>query len=419
MADYSAVNKDGSLATVAGANGEAALTAAGQLPNVDPHSGVITPTIPSTTPAPSLPGDASTPTPPTPAPSATLTDRYAKDKAGLAAAFGPTTAPDEDQVKETYRQNAQSAIDAINTKYATIEAQDRNTVDLMNREQRASNVLNGLSGAQMGGARTVDTATKGADLVKRTAAQKDSEVQAALSNAETRGTEEFDRQRTEFITNSKDKFAAEQAMASKIKDNAKAEITTLAGNMSYDDLATKNPALLKQYQSELGVDENGIKALFLSGSKGSLLSDTPQIVGNKAIWFSQKPDGTISKTEVEVPAGSSKIKDSRITDHGIQVLYEDGTYKVLGGGIGGGGTDDSSSFSNDDKQALSRAGLQNADQRTRSIYTDSPAGFKQEFSRNGFGNGSVTPDQILHSLSEWEAAQKKNEVQNPFATTGG
>lgn len=265
-----------------------------------------------------------------------LTDRYSSDRAAISNAFN-LPAPDEGNVREQYRQQAQALINQVNTKYAAIEAEDRATVDLMNRERRAGNVLNGLSGSSAGAAKTVQTAQEGAKLQKMTADQKAADISAILANAETRGTEEFNRQREAYIAQAKDKYTAEQSLNERIRTDAQNELAQIASSMNYDDFAKQKPELLQQYMNETGLSELGIKAAFLNASKDRLLSPDPKIVGNKAIWFSQNPDGSISQTELDLPDVGKEIQDSRITDAGIQVLYSDGTYEVLGGGISGGG----------------------------------------------------------------------------------
>lgn len=291
---------------------------------------------PTATPTPSPTGGATTPAPTT---GGTLVDRYAGQKQQLDDVYD-LTAPDPAALNEQYRQQAQGAVDAITTKFGAIEARDRNTIDQMNREQRAGNVMSGLSGSNVGAARTIATDKKGADMITGDENQKQSEINAVLDNADTRSTEEFQNEKTAFLAQQKDELTAEQALGDKIATTAKSEIGTLASGMSYDDFATKNPGLVKQYMSELGTDENGLKAIFLQNSQGSLLSPTPQIVGDKAIWFTQGADGSIKQTSVDIPSNGKEIADSRITDNGIQVLYKDGTYAVLGGGVGGGGGTD-------------------------------------------------------------------------------
>lgn len=86
----------------------------------------------------------------------------------------------------------------------------------------------------------------------------------------------------------------------------------------------------------------------------------------------------------------------------------DAQYDTSGGG--GSGPD---IFGDEDVRQLSQAGLQNADVRTRSIFVNTPTKFREEFIRNGYGNGEVTPEQLLNSLEEWEAIQNEEDVSTP------
>lgn len=260
-----------------------------------------------------------------------LTDRYGNERKRIEATFGVLDEPNEKKLRAQYLARAQGAINAVNTKYAEIEASDRSQVELMNREQRASNMMSGLSGASVGSQRTIDTAADGKKLQDRTAAQKAAEVQAILENAETRSMEEFKREREAYLGQQKNRFDAEQSLFSRISETAKSEIKKLAGSTDYEDLKKTNPKLLAQYMEELDTDENGLKAIFLAGKEGKLMSDTPKILGNKAIWFEQGADGKIKEISIDLPEGSKEIESSRITDKGVQVLYTDGTYKIIGG----------------------------------------------------------------------------------------
>ena len=286
------------------------------------------------------------------APASSIVDRYKTDRANIADTYDDVAKPDQAAILEQSRQRAQAAINAINTKFATIEAQDREVADLMNRERRAANVLSGLSGSRTGSVRTIETAKEGAGIIARTAAQKEAEIASILSDAEARGTEEFLNERNAYISQQKDKLQAEQGLDEKIKTQAQSEIQRLAANNpDFNEWKTKNPGLLNQYMKELGLTEDGLKDLFLSQiPKDKLLSEKGEILtladGRTVsrFWYTG-PDGKPKYQDVEIPKTESttgkKIKSTRLTDEGVQILYEDGTYEFKGGGpagVGGGGT---------------------------------------------------------------------------------
>lgn len=72
------------------------------------------------------------------------------------------------------------------------------------------------------------------------------------------------------------------------------------------------------------------------------------------------------------------------------------------------GTGGYDSYTDTDQRVISRAGLQGATQRAKDAFLSTPAGFQDAFIRNGTGfqYPNPTPENIVNSLAEWEAAQK-------------
>lgn len=338
-----------------------------------------------------------------------LRDRYSGEKKRIKESFEIVKAPDEKSIRKAAQRRAQAVINAINRKYREIEAADTQQIDLMNREQRAGNIMSGLSGSDVGSRRTVETANEGRELQRKTSRMKEAEIAETLANAEARASEEFRQEKALYISQQKDRFTAEQSLFSRIAEESKTEIAKLAsGYKSYDDFKKAKPNLIKQYLEELDTDENGLKAIFLAGQEPDLLSKTPQIVGSKAIWFTQGPDGTISQTSIDLPEGAKEIASSRITDGGVQVLYTDGTYKTIGtpgnkSGGGSGGND--SSYSGTQINELEQARLDGADKDTKDFYVNTPAKFRDFYARTVAGGGSPANSlqELMSTYDDWAA----------------
>lgn len=233
----------------------------------------------------------------------TLVDRYATDRSQIDNTFGTGAAPTEASVRAQYQSNAQASIDAIHAKYASIDAADQDTIDLMKRERNASNVLNGLAGSDRAVAQTIDTAKAGEKVKELTAQQQNSEIQSILSNADTRATEEFAKEKQDFIQNSKDKLTAEQALNDKMKTNATNEMKALAASTSFADLEKSNPALIQQYMKETGMDYNTLKATFAaSAPAGTYQWDQAHLTAN-SLLVPHIVNGKVTLENLALPAG--------------------------------------------------------------------------------------------------------------------
>ncbi len=65
-------------------------------------------------------------------------------------------------------------------------------------------------------------------------------------------------------------------------------------------------------------------------------------------------------------------------------------------------------YTAEDKRAVVQAGLSGASSQVKNIFLNTPAEFRQTYTRNNGGNdnSAVTPEIILRNLSEWEAYKK-------------
>lgn len=79
------------------------------------------------------------------------------------------------------------------------------------------------------------------------------------------------------------------------------------------------------------------------------------------------------------------------------------------GGSGGGGVD---AYTDTESRAVYRAGIGGAPERVKEIFLNAPAGFRQDYSRNGFGNAGVTPDILNRNIAEWKAVNANSSAND-------
>ena len=267
-------------------------------------------------------------------PPKTLQDRYSVGKTAIdnSGAYD-LPKPDKNTFLEEARQRAQSLVNAVNSKFASIEASDREAIDLMNREQRASNVMSGLSGSTSGSARTIQTAKQGEALQKRTASQKASEIESIYTDAETRGTNEFLNERNAYISQQKDRLSAEQGLRDKIQTQAFSELDRLGSNgQTLADIRLKNPKLVEKYMEETGLDESGLESYLLTKTpKGEIINkEGTKLADGTVVYHSYTKDEQGNITGVKEigrvqGTGGKAIEKSEISSDGIFILYKDGT----------------------------------------------------------------------------------------------
>lgn len=355
-------------------------------------------------------------------PTGTLVDRLTagKKKIDESNAYS-LSSPNETQIRDDMAKRAQSLVNAVNAKYATIEANDAATADLMNRERRAGNVLGGLSGSNVGSARTIETAKQGDKLKANTAAQKEAEINAILTDAETRGTAEFKSQRDAFISQQKDRLTAEQTLASNIKSGAENELSSLASKgYTFADLKSK-PALLANYLNETGMTEDQLSQFFLSKTPSQDLLDPSgtKLADGTVTYHVKTYDRAGNVTGVKEVAriagsGNKPIKQTSISPEGIFILYTDGSTEFKPAYTGK--AQPKAPALTTEQKNLESAGLSKSESKAQQYFLATPPSFQDEWNRNvalGVEKGTTT-DAVHKAYTKWFETQKNSEVVNPF-----
>ena len=355
------------------------------------------------------------------APSATptLVDRLTAGKKALdnSGAYS-VTAPDESAIRAKKAEEAQAYINAINQKFATIEANDRATIDLMNRERRASNVLSGLTGGNVGSARTIETAKAGDTIRANTAKQKEAEIATILGNANARATEEFQNAQKAYIENSKDKLNAEMTFANNVKNTALNELSAFATRgKTFEDIATANPKLISQYMKETGMDESQLKQYFLTKIPTTdILDPTGTKLADGTVTYHTKTydnaGNVIGVKEVAriTGTGNKPIQQTSISPDGVFILYKDGSTEFKSTYTGKPQPKPTAPTVNE--KNLASAGLKESDKTAQTYFLATPSAFQDEWVRNvSLGKQTGTSTEDLHrAYTKWYDENKKKET---------
>ena len=240
-------------------------------------------------------------------------------------------------LREASRAAAQGTVDVIKQQWGRVIEEDK----AMKRAGESKAYLSALSGglafSPTGAAQTKKAADAGQKKVQQDTDTMNALVNQAFANADLRATQDFMKQQEEYLAAAKDQSKARLDLTEKVKKEAEGEITTFASRYSYSEWAQQVGApRVQQYMRETGLDEEGIKALFLKGAKDDIIDkDGTKLSDGSVVFLKKKYDtegNVIGTTEVGRVAGTGgkTIKESRITDNGVQVLYTDGTYEIKG-----------------------------------------------------------------------------------------
>lgn len=335
-------------------------------------------------------------------------DRLTKGLGEVDAISALTPAPDQAAINANEAARVQSIINAINQKYASVEARDTETADLLNRERRASNVMRGLTGSDTGTSRTIETVKAGQQIKDLTAKSKGAEVQAALTNSQDRASAEFKAQKDAFILASKDKLTAEQGVRDRIQKDAFNEISVLAGSKSWDDLMQQNPKLLGQYSEETGLNETALKALFLKETEKNW-DKIKEVdgVGKQTFIYKNKATGEIKTEDIATPEGykfvSSVGNDGAfINEQTRDIQYINGpktaktsTTPEISAPASGGQTPAQT-------RSLAQAGLSGIQPQDKNYFLNTDPAFQKEWIRN-YSTTKTNPPTIKEAYEAWYA----------------
>ncbi len=292
---------------------------------------------------------------PQPAPAPTLVDRYAQpaptpgvnpnQNMPFGSGPGSSMLMDDGSSREKYRGYAQDTINAIRSQFDRYIQEDTEAKKKLETKAYLMNMASGMGGSPSGGAIEKKAADAGQKKIRQTEQEREATIAKVLADADMRASQEFDEKRREYTANQKDARLAEEKLAGTIRATAEGDIKNYASKYSYDEWAQAvGPQRVQQYMKETGRDEASLRGLFLKSiDKQDLVSDSGTKLADGSVSFQVKvydENGNITglKEVARVQGGQGKeIKDSRLTDDGVQILYTDGSYEIRGGSAGGSG----------------------------------------------------------------------------------
>ena len=258
------------------------------------------------------------------------------------------------QISGRYRSRLQAEMDLINAKFGGMRTEQTELNRGALARTKVLNANTGLVDSGTGATAQGATEKKGAEALNAIEAERSASLSQAMGqidelkvNAIREATAEK-RQDLESFNTLRTENATKADAALK---------AYLDGGGDLEKLKTAEPKSYAALSKALGGD-SFLKAKAIGYEpKDAFISDKPEIIGNKAIWFKKNgKTGAISRVELDIPAdGTKKIKQVlRVPGEGTYVFYEDGTHKVLGSG----GTSGNGSSGSDLSEALSTVASQ-------------------------------------------------------------
>lgn len=388
---YQYQNTSGGLQTLEADSPDAAIRMAA---NRDPHSGVIHPPIAA----------AAAGTPPTlsrsiPAPRidpSSFSDPSFNDY----EAKGELNQGELDNIATTYGGQLKGMMDLINAKYNSLKSTqvDNNTNSVARTKVLNANTGNTDSGTGASALAVGDKKNKAAlDAVET---ERSAALQDAMGKVDTLKQSQIQaataQKRNDVVAYNN----LRTANAAKAEDALKSYI---AGGGDLEKLKTAEPDSYNALANELG-GEGLLQAKAIGYQpKDTYVSDKPEILGNKAVFFKKDAKtGAISQESIDIPQTGSKVTNvTRVPGDGLYVFHEDGTYQKLGnGGTTGSGTSGSTKPITSGKLTTSAEEIAQGAAQLRSGGTFGGTKY------NGVGKDNyVDPDLYQYMYDQWTSPQ--------------
>lgn len=325
---YSYINKSGDIQDVEAPTGESAINRAA--PTRAEHSGVITPSLLGSGRA-STDSEKSALARANASPSGRINpDSFNTGSFDSYEGKFDLNQGDLNEISNRYASRLQSEMDLINAKYAPkITGQEE-----LNRSSIArTKVLNantGLVDSGTGATAVGRTEQKGNAALNAIQDEKNAALGVALGNVDALKQSSLEarsaQKRNDLIT-----YNNLRAQNATKAQNTLKEYISAGGSL--EKLKTTEPDSYKAFSDALGGDLAVESMAIGFQPKDTYVSDKPQIVGNKAIFFVKKADGTITQQSIDLPDTGKQIKTvTRVPGEGTYVFYNDGTHEVLGHG---------------------------------------------------------------------------------------
>lgn len=263
----------------------------------------------------------------------TIVDRYKGEKEAIDdnAAFN-VEKPNESNIREQYRRNAQSTVNAIQSTFDKYIQEDIAAKQKLESKAYLSGQAFGLGGSPEGAKETYQAAEKGQEQVRQTTAERDAQIAKAYADADLRASEAFQKERELYLGSAADRYKEESALNEKIKTNAMSELEKFAQARSYDTWAKEaGSGKIEQYMKETGMDENSLKAYFIMKKPAETKVYSEKIGDQHVTVFKDPITGETRVEKIELPKEPGEWTFQVIDDIPYFVDKENQTIKKMEG----------------------------------------------------------------------------------------
>lgn len=336
MTTYSYVDKGGAVQNVDANSPDEAIANA---PNRATDSGVIAPPLKSgSTNITESPTTSTVPTATRTGPAPRLDPNSITGGVGTFGDYENSkelSGDEANKIADRYTQQLQAEMDVINSQF---NGQKTNQDDANTKAIARTKVLNsntGLIDSGTGNTALGTTEKKAKDASDAIEADRSAHLQAAIGQIDQLKVDALDAAAKSKSADLTDYNNLREKNATKAQDVIK---NYVAAGGSIEKLKQDVDANGKSSYDSLAAIVGGAGALDAIGianaPKDTYVSDKPEILGNKAIFFKKDPlTGQISQQALDLPASSKEVKTvTRVPGEGTYVFYTDGTHEILGGG---------------------------------------------------------------------------------------
>ena len=215
------------------------------------------------------------------------------------------TAPDLASITAGKRANAQAVIDSVNAQFAGVIAGQRKENAGMNDRVRASNITSGLAGSDFGTANAIGQEQKGQKAIDMIENEKAAKVNAILTGIDTGASEEYQRQRAEYVKGLGDNLDRLREFRKEEKEQAINNIKNLAQmNVSLEKVKSAEPDAYKSLLEQTGGSE-----MDLEGIWNDSLPDNMKVKYEQKIIQGKNGKATVLRYGLDPQTGTVSTKE--------------------------------------------------------------------------------------------------------------
>ncbi len=254
------------------------------------------------------------------------------------------------RISSSYSSRLQAEMDLINSKFNKMVAGDTELNRGALARTKVLNANTGLVNSGTGATATGETEKKGAAIIAADEEQRAASLDSALGmidNLKQSAIAEATAQKRNDLT----AYTALRAENAKKSDEALKTYIESGGDL--EKLKQAEPNSYNTFVKSFGGEEMLKAKAIAYEPKDTYVSDKPEIIGNKAVFFKKdRKTGAISQVTLDLPAkvtGGKAIKQiMRVPGEATYIFFTDGSYKQ----VGQGGSVDTASDKNNQSAGL-------------------------------------------------------------------